>query len=639
MLWAEDTVPTYRLEGVEVTHRMTEVNSDAYRLVTSISEEEFRDLPVVTISDVLNYMPGIDVRTRCANGAQADVSMRGGTFDQVLIMVNGVSMSDAQTGHYSMNLPVDPALIERIEILQGASPEIFGVNAFSGAINIITKRTGDYADDYRLRLTGGMYGLVSPSLAVRWQRNDCHYAISGSYQRSDGYNAPGASEKETTAMRNSDNRIAHIFFQSSFYGVDVQAGAEYKDAGAGMFYGFGSQDQYDATRTAFAAAQYKHQWGGWGLQAQLSYRANYDRYEWHRGQRLYGNFHFTQNAAASVKGSYSYSIGRTTIGLEVRNENIRSTNLGDTVNPNGQRPNVEGFELSDLRVLDLVLGDNRLNVNYFVNQAFFYKNFSASLGVNGNYNSRFGNNVAGGLNLGYAYLPGSSVYVNANRSLRMPTFTDLYYNAGNQLGSRDLRPEKAWTIDLGANYNKSFGRAGSLKTEVNAYYRFGRDIIDWVFVPDDAKRPFHAQNVEKVDAAGVELSAAYTWNRWLRRVQLSYAYTYMDMGEHLEMSRYLDYLSHKVVLRVDHGIAGFKNSEIAASWVLTYQRREGNYNNVDGQVCSYRPVLLLDGQLYWQNRNFKVAVDVTNITNRHYYDYGGILQPGAWAKVTFSAKL
>lgn len=572
--------------------------------------------------------------------AQADVSMRGGTFDQVLIMINGVSITDAQTGHYSMNLPVDPALIERIEVLQGASPEIFGVNAFSGAINIITRRSGTYDDEYNLRLTGGMYGLVSPALAVRWQRRGADFAISGNYSRSDGYNAPGASEKEKTAMRNSDNRMAHIYFQTAFHGVDIQAGAEYKDAGAGMFYGFGSQDQYDATRTVFGSASYSHQWGGWGLDAQISYRANYDRYEWHRGQRLYGNFHFTQNAAASVRGSYAYKIGKTTVGIEVRNENIHSTNLGDTVNPGGQVPNVEGFDLHDLRVLDLVRGDNRLNVNYFANQAFYYENFSASLGVNGNWNSRFGNNVAGGINLGYRYLPGSSVYVNANRSLRMPTFTDLYYNAGNQLGNRNLRPEQAWTVALGANYTKDFGsHAGRLNTELGAYYRFGRDIIDWVFVPEDEKRPFHAANVDRVDAVGVELTATYCLNHWLKRVSLSYAYTYMDLGEHLAQSRYLDYLAHKAVLRLEHGICRFRSSEISASWVLSYQERRGNYNNVDGAVESYKPLLLLDGQLYWQNPTFKVAVDVTNITNRHYYDYGGILQPGAWAKVTFSAKL
>lgn len=255
----QDTLPTRNLDEVQVTKQRAQVNSDAYRLVSSITQEELATLPIVTVADVLNYMPGIDVRARGANGAQADVSMRGGTFDQVLIMINGVSITDAQTGHYSMNLPVDPALIERIEVLQGASPEIFGVNAFSGAINIITRRSGTYDDEYNLRLTGGMYGLVSPALAVRWQRRGADFAISGNYSRSDGYNAPGASEKEQTAMRNSDNRMAHIYFQTAFHGVDIQAGAEYKDAGAGMFYGFGSQDQYDATRTVFGSASYSHQ--------------------------------------------------------------------------------------------------------------------------------------------------------------------------------------------------------------------------------------------------------------------------------------------------------------------------------------------------------------------------------------------
>lgn len=638
------------LQEVQVVAQKAEVNSEAYRLVTCISHAQIEALPIQTVADILKYLPGVDVRTRGANGAQADVSMRGGTFDQVLVMINGVNLTDAHTGHYSLNLPITASLIERVEVLQGTAAHLFGLNAFSGAINIITRSAGDVPAEgaYELQMTAGMNGLVNPSLSGRWKKGEWYANASAEYSRAEGYAAPTPSEKEQTAIKNSDYQLANVYFQTGYKGLEVQLGAQYKDAGAGMYYGFGSQDQFDATRTAFASARYAHTWATrWTLEAAASYRANYDRYEWHRGQRLYGNFHFSQASSAHVKAHFASQIGRTTVGLEVRNENIHSTNLGDTVKADGQVPNVDGFDLKDLRVLDLVKGANRLSVNYFAEQSFFWRSLSASVGISGNWNNQFGHNVTGGANIGYEYMRDASVYVNANRSLRLPTFTDLYYNAGNQLGNRDLKPEEAWTLSVGTKLQHSFGKEGNIHLQADYYYRWGQNIIDWVYTPDDSKRPYHAQNWNAVDATGVEATVGYQWNEWIRNVEVSYAYTWLNLDVDKSGSRYLDYLSHKVVAHLEHGIytfrhtalPGVKNASFGASWTLTWQKREGQYNNAEGAVCNYQPVLLLDGQLYWQCDMLKVAVDCTNITNRHYYDYGGLLQPGAWAKLTVSARL
>lgn len=638
-----DDLKHLSVQEVLVVSHQAELQSEAFRLVSQISAEEIEGLPIQTVADILQYLPGLDVRTRGANGSQADVSMRGGTFDQVLVMINGVNLNDAQTGHYTLNLPISVSLIDHVEVLQGTSANIFGLNAFSGAINIVTKHSVEDDNCGGIRLSAGMNGFVNPEAYGSWKRSDWQINASAEYSRADGYDAPNPSEKEQKALSNSDFRLANLYLQTTFKGLDLQLGAQYKDAGAGMFYGFGSQDQFDATRTAFGSAKYAHRWGKWALEAQMAYRANYDRYEWHREQRLYGNFHFSQTAAASLKTAYSSKIGKTSFGLELRNENLHSTNLGDTINPAGQVPNVDGFNLADVRVLDLVKGKNRMNVNYFVEQAFYWNNLSASLGVSGNYNTMFGNNFAGGANVGYQFAPASSVYLNANRSLRLPTFTDLYYNAGNQLGNRDLKPEESWTLSLGAKYNKTLAEAGSLHVEADWFYRWGKNIIDWVYTPEDTKRPYHAQNQQQVNSTGVEATVSYHLNDWLRLLSASYAYTYLDLDLKEAGSRYLDYLSHKLTLRLDHGIYVSKDTErvgvLGASWALRYQKREGEYNDANGDVQSYAPVLLLDGSLFWENNRVRVSADCTNLTNRRYYDYGGLLQPGAWAKLTIQAKL
>ena len=632
------------LQEVLVVANKAEVHSEAYRLITQVSHDEIEALPIRTVADILQYLPGVDVRTRGVGGSQADISMRGGTFDQVLVMLNGVALNDAQTGHYTLNLPLSTELIERVEVLQGTSASLSG--AFSGAINIVTRKgkkdDQSAAKGLSLKLTAGMNGLVNPELAASLSACKTQINLSADYNRADGYYAPSPGEKEQTALHNSDYKQANLYAQVRWQGLDVQAGAQWKDAGLGMGYGFGSQDQFDATRTAFASARYTHRLDAWRIEAQAAYRANYDRYEWHRGQRLYGNFHFSQTATASLSAHYNSQIGLTSFGIGVRNDNIHSTNLGDTINPNGQVPNVEGFDLSDVRVLDLVRGDNRFHVNYFAEQRFYYRGLSASLGINGTYNTRFGYHMGGDANIGYEFYPMNHVYLNSNRSLRMPTFTDLYYNAGNQLGNRNLKPEEAWLLSVG--YKGTFGAPsshnnkkgwGQLSLAANWYYRWGRNIIDWVYVPNDTKRPYHAQNQQRVNATGVELSAAYRLNEWLRCVSVDYAYTYLDLDLKESGSRYLDYLSHKLTLHLEHGIyKGF-----GASWTLRFQKREGQYNDVTGTVQDYRPVWLLDGSVFWQNSYLRVSAECTNMTNTRYYDYGGVLQPGAWAKVSIKASI
>ena len=644
----KDSVPLnsqqLSLQEVLVVSHKAEVHSEAYRLITQVSHAEIEALPIQTVADILQYLPGIDVRTRGANGAQADISMRGGTFDQVLVLLNGVPLSDFHTGHYALNIPVSAELIERVEVLQGTSANLHG--AFSGAINIVTKQAvSRQPSEVSLKLTAGMNGLVNPEVAATLAipdkssslegRSEGVINLSAEYSRADGYYAPSPTEKEANACKNSDFKLANVYFQTRWRGLDVQAGAQWKDAGLGMGYGFGSQDQFDATRTAFASAKYGHRWGAWRMDAQAAYRANYDRYEWHRWQRLYGNFHFAQTASAAIAAHYASRIGTTSFGVGVRNENMHSTNLGDTINPNGQVPNVADFPLADVRVLDLVKGGNRFHANYYAEQTFYYAGLAASIGINGTYNTQFGHHLGGGANIGYTFEKAGTLYANANRSLRMPTFTDLYYNAGNQLGNRNLKPEEAWLLSVGYKYTPDFGKAGKLSLSADWYYRWGKNIIDWVYVPTDTKRPYHAENQQQVNATGVELSVAYRWNEWLRCISVDYAYTYLDLDLKESGSRYLDYLSHKLSIHLEHGI--YKG--LGASWTVRFQKREGQYNNAEGAVADYQPVWLLDGSIFWQNKYLRVSADCTNMTNTRYYDYGGILQPGAWAKISIKAKL
>ena len=154
-----------------------------------------------------------------------------------------------------------------------------------------------------------------------------------------------------------------------------------------------------------------------------------------------------------------------------------------------------------------------------------------------------------------------------------------------------------------------------------------------------------------INSAGTEISAIYTpaaisrqpIAQWIRQVKVSYGYTWLDLDLHEAQSRYLDYLSHKLVLGLEHGIWISNDPKgvgvLGASWNLRWQKREGDYTSAEGVTTAYQPVLLLDGSLYWQNERVKLSVNCTNITNRHYYDYGSLLMPGAWGVMGIEIRL
>lgn len=603
-LRAQDTVRVedFTLDELEVleTFVIHDDFSGSENKVKYFAHDEIQHLPISNISDVLTCLSGIDVRSRGTSNTQTDISLYGGTFDQVLVCLNGVPVNDAQTGHYAMNLPISPALIERIEVRQGNAALTAG--AFTGLVNIITRKT--WEDQYTLQMSAGTNSDIHPLFAGNWRRGETHINTSVEYARSDGYYAPTSDAKEQAALENTDFQLANLYLQARRRNLDAQIGMQYKDAGLGTGYGFASIDQFDATRTLFASIQNRWDFGPyWSLSAQASYRTNYDRYEWHRGTVT--NRHWTHSTRAALKAEYFHpEIGTTTLRAEIQDDYIHSTNMGI---------------------------HNRLHATFSAKHLYEYRGWVASLGAAGHYNNWFGWDGTG-----FAYVGYESLFLTASRSVRMPTWTDLYYKAGVQRGSTDLKAEKAWTLALNGHYEWYWQNAGRLTVSGNIFYRWGEDIIDWTFNSTDSL--YHATNQNKVNTFGLELNAVYHLNDWLRNVSIRYGFTDLSLDVAKAMSSYLDYLRHKVILNIDHGIYVWDKGCIGANWSLRWQDREGTYVDIYGTPGNpYSPVLLLDGSIYMEIAHVRVSLDCTNMTNRHYYDFGGILEPGAHGQISVKA--
>ena len=292
------------------------------RQVTVISQREILSAPIRSLQDLLVYSAGVDVQQRGGHGVQADISIRGGSFDQNAILLNGVNLSNAQTGHLSYDIPVNLSDIERIEVIHGASGIIYGSSAFSGGINIITKK--ETHEKLYAQIVYGPHKTYMVEGRTSFASGKTSNSISISHKGSDGY------------VNNTDYKILNILAQSninlgSLSKIQVQLGLNTKDYGANTFYASprGPQ-QHDKTDNAMASVRGEFTSGNFHLIPIIYWNRTHDEYMWDRTKpELLHNFHKTDNYGANLALAYTSSLGVTSLGVELRQENIRSNRLGE----------------------------------------------------------------------------------------------------------------------------------------------------------------------------------------------------------------------------------------------------------------------------------------------------------------------
>lgn len=475
---------------------------------------------------------------------------------------------------------------------------------------------GEQQTDWRLkiRMAAGWHKMFNPAVSAKVRHGIWWLNTMAEHNRSEGY------------MHNTQYHITNAYLQTGWDDAarsgnwQLQAGGQLKDYGANAFYSLKYPEQYETTKTLFAAAQWSKILGRFCIDASAYWRGHYDCFELIRQRSLWPswytghNYHVTHVAAANAMASYLSRIGGTSVGIQVRDEYIKSNVLGDPLSTPKRVP--FGADTTFL------YAKNRLNINYFADQVFFWRDLTASIGFAGNYNTMFGNNFSFGASIDYEFTQGGSVFANVSRSLRLPTFTDLYYKSATQIANPDLKPEKSVTAELGIKWRNSIWN-----TQLTAYYRHGSDIIDWVKRPDEEQ--WHSMNHTAVNAMGGEAVAGWRYGYWVKQLQVSYAFTHIDKNAGEMLSKYaLDYLRHKVTLRFHHGI--YKG--LGASWVLSMQSRHGDYTDISGNVVSYTPFWTLDGKIYWKNEFLEMYIECSNLFDKTYYDYGGLPQPGRWLR-------
>ena len=624
---ATTTAREMMLDEVSVTgSRAPLTKSQAARMVTVLDRQQIAQAPVQSINDLLKYAVGVDVRQRGAIGAQTDVSIRGGNYEQITILLNGVNICDPQTGHNAFDFPVDISDIVRIEVLEGPAGRVYGTSSLVGAINIVTKT--DLPST--LHAEGGSYGYAQIGGRLAFGGKTSH-SLSANYTRSDGYS------RNKAGTLNADYKGGKAFYQGQYEDDDVRlnwhAGMSVRDFGSNTFYGAKWDDQFEHTLKTYTAITAENKQGRFKLKPTIYWNHQNDRFELFRdAPDIYPyNYHRTDVYGVNLNSHFDWALGRTAIGAELRNEDLVSGNLGE---PLSRTHHIHGTDR------DYEYGLNRTNMSFVLEHNILLERFTLSAGMVAVKNSwnEMNMRVYPGIDASYRIGQNWKVYASYNTSLRMPSVTELYYSVGGHKADKHLKPEELAAVEGGVQYNTHL-----VDAKLSVYRHHCKNLIDWIRRSDDVDAPWESVNFTEVNATGVEATLALNLQEMmpaqhiLKRLQVAYSYIDQDKVETdgIQSQYTLEYLRHKLVAQLQANLWKRLNANLS----YRMQDRTGTYTNADGEITDYKPYGIVDARLSWNADSYTLYVEANNLLDKTYVDFGHIAQPGRWWMAGFSIQL
>jgi len=546
------------------------------RTIQVISAEFIKNSAATNVADLLQQVAGVDIRRRGSAGSQADLYIRGGGFDQTLLLIDGIKMDDAQTGHHTMNAALPIEVIERIEIIKGPAARVFGQNAFTGAINIVTKST--LANTASVNLEAGSFGQLNGSVTVGKEFENSSIIAHVGILTSDGYRHNSDYENK--------NYLLKGVFNKKEQPIEVIATFFDKKFGANGFYASATAtEQYEETQSSLFGASTTFRTEKFKITPRVYWKRGQDEYVYIRDNpSVYRNLHITNKVGVETNASYTSDTGITGFGLDISRVFISSNNLGKR---------------------------NRTMVNLFLEHRFKALNDKLDItpGVAVTYFSDFKFHAFPGLDIGFKLSDNLKAYGNLGVTYRIPTYTDLYYNDRSTIGNSNLKPEEAFAQEIGLKFN-----SGRFTSSVAIFNRDADNLID--FIRPDVTSKYEATNIAKVNTKGFELNTDYRFKLNEFNQTLSFGYNYLNddiLDQNKDLSRYsLNTLKHQFITRFESKL--FKNV-----------RQNIIYKHAERTIgTSYN---VWDASLIVAVNTFNFTITANNIFNAEYIESGFVPMP------------
>ncbi|MDB4768048.1 TonB-dependent receptor [Flavobacteriaceae bacterium] len=577
-VFSQDTIATQNLKEVVVSSGRIDVPlSENSRTLVIIGKSEIKNAAATNLADLLQSVAGVDVRRRGAGGQQADLYIRGGSFDQTLLLIDGIKVYDPQTGHHTLNMALPIELIERIEIVKGPSARIFGQNAFTGAINIVTKKTLDGKGSTRFSV--GSFNQFQGAFTSQFTQDNSDQIVHFSRNSSQGY-------RYNTDFKNNN------FFTKSTFNKDQQAivlMGTFMDRsfGANGFYATPSaEDQFERTQASLVSVQTVFTSEDWVVTPSVYWKRNQDLYIFIRNNPgVYRNLHLSNKVGSALMARNFNALGISGFGLELAQVSIRSNNLG-----NRERFQANGFV------------EHRFS--------FFEDQLDVTPGVALNYFSDFKFHAFPGIDIGYRFNNDFKTYANFGYTYRIPTYTDLFYADRTSIGNENLAPEQALSWEFGAAYIRNDFTAQA------AFFRRDTDnLID--YVKFDELALWEAQNFAALATSGVEINLTQKFDFMGFQQQFSLGYTYIDdaiKDTQVPFSRY-------AINSLKHQLTANTQFRWAEQWPMSISYRYMERTN----GISYQ---VLDAALRYETTKITWSLVGNNILDARFSETNLVPAPG-----------
>jgi len=474
---------------VTATKTETEI-SEVPQSTTLINKEEIARTPDRTLGEIIQRAAGTEVTQYGPRGSVSLPRIRGAESEQVLILINGRRVNDAQSAKFDLsNIPVNKEDIERIEVLRGAASALYGADAMGGVINIITK-TLPKKPEVQAGASYGRFDTQSYSLAHRWKPGAFGYGVSLGKERSGGYRP----NSDYDAWRMGGELILDLPAKSQ---LSLSARTLLKEIGVPGSETFPDPDDRQKDDLTQLDLNYR---GKVHPKLDLTVRGFQNIYRRTFDPQTQGfnagSPFLHKNYATGGEAQASLSIGKAhllTGGTETIQDRVNSSALGIHRATRGAVYLQDEIEIA--QPVTATLG--------------------ARYDMHSIYEDQFNPRAAVLVRLPWD----SRLRASASRSFRAPTFDDLYWPEDAwTAGNPNLQPEKAWSYELGGE--KKFGDMAVFKAA--GFYREVKNLIIWQMGSDFKFRP---SNVKTAKIWGAETEIVFHPARgWA--IPLNYSFLY-----------------------------------------------------------------------------------------------------------------
>jgi vitamin B12 transporter len=608
------------LNPVTITSSMVEKRaSETGRNIAVIKGETFNKLPVHSLDELLRYIPGLEIQARGPMGSQGDIVLRGGTFQQVLVVLDGMRLNDPNTGHFSSYIPITPSEIERIEVLKGASSAIYGSEAVGGVIHIISKtfaaRLQHQADSvdqttWTTSLTGGNYGLYNINAGGFIQRQKITVSAGVLSNNADGVPQRG----KRGFFHNNTVSASAQYALAPHWNMSIRSAFDNRDFAAQNFYTtFVSDTASEQVKSFFNQIKLTYQKGRSTLSLDGGYRFVNDTYAYNPSS--VANSSKSQLAQGLLTWQHSISARTDFIsGLNFQHKRIASNDRGD-------------HHLNQLA--PFVTVSHRIG-----------EHLTLSPAIRLDWRETIGSELVPQVNVSYRKAQWQ-FRASAGKTIRDADFTERYNNyakelvTGGNVGNPNLKAETSFSYEAGADWFVN----PHLKISGTYFQRLQQDLIDYTSTAySEMPRKDNlatngtfalAKNIAKVNATGFEMDLQ--WNKPIsarQQLYLNAGLTYLN-SESSDIAPSFYISSHAKLLTNFSAIYRFNKFSVSLNG-LYKSRKRNEATAIEATITKDYFLLNTKAEYVMIQNRLAVFAQIDNILNTQYSDLLGSKMPGIW---------